>query len=344
MDSPITPSAASNPTTVLVTGGAGYIGSHTAKALRQAGHTAVIYDNLSAGHHEAVLGAPLIVGDTGDVEAVRRAIRESGATAVMHFAAWLSVGDSVRDPVGYYRNNVMGTLGTLEAMAAEGCTRFIFSSTCAVYGEPRETPIRETHPTAPINAYGQTKLAVEQALPHFERAYGIRSIALRYFNAAGADPDGELGEDHDPEAHVIPRAIDAALGRGSFEVFGEDYETPDGTCLRDYVHVTDLAAAHLLALDALRGGASSTQYNLGNGHPTSVKAVISSVEKVAGRPVPFTVGTRRPGDPAVLYASSERLKRELGWRPRFEEIDTIVETAWRWREAHPHGYRSKVIA
>jgi UDP-glucose-4-epimerase GalE len=262
----------------------------------------------------------------------------------MHFAAWLSVGDSVHDPAGYYRNNVVGTLATLEAMAAEGCRAFIFSSTCAVYGEPVEVPISETHQNAPINAYGQTKLAIEQALPHYERAYGIRSIRLRYFNAAGADPDGELGEDHDPEAHVIPRAIDAALGRGSFEVFGEDYDTPDGTCLRDYVHVTDLAAAHLLALDALRDGASSTEYNLGNGHPTSVKAVISSVEKVAGRPVPFTVGTRRPGDPGVLFASSERLKRDLGWRPRFEEIDTIVETAWRWREAHPNGYRSKVIA
>ena len=198
---------------MLVTGGAGYIGSHAAKALRRAGYETVIYDNLSAGHREAALGAPLIEGDIRDVDAVRRAIRESGASAVMHFAAWLAVSDSVRDPVGYYRNNVVGTLGTLEAMAAEGCRRFVFSSTCAVYGEPIETPIAETHPTSPINAYGQTKLAIEHALPHFERAYGIASIRLRYFNAAGADPEGELGEDHAPEIHVIPARVRGRLGR-----------------------------------------------------------------------------------------------------------------------------------
>jgi nucleoside-diphosphate-sugar epimerase len=204
--------AVPEPTTILVTGGAGYIGSHAAKALRRAGHRVVIYDNLSAGHREAALGAPLIEGDTRDVEAVRHALRESGATAVMHFAAWLSVPDSVRDPAGYYRNNVAGTMATLEAMAAEGRRQFVFSSTCAVYGEPVKTPIDETHPTVPVNAYGQTKLAVEHALPHFERAYGIRSVCLRYFNAAGADPEGELGEDHAPEIHVIPRAIAAACG------------------------------------------------------------------------------------------------------------------------------------
>jgi UDP-glucose-4-epimerase GalE len=330
---------------VLVTGGAGYIGSHAVKALRQQGTDVIVFDNFSAGHRLATAHASVTVeGDIRDVAALREVIRQHRVEAVMHFAASLSVGESVRNPAAYYENNVVGALRVLDAMVAERVPHLVFSSTAAVFGDPVETPITELHPKQPINAYGETKLAVERALPHYERAYGLRSIALRYFNAAGADPDGELGEDHDPEAHVIPRAIDAALGRGSFEVFGEDYETPDGTCLRDYVHVTDLAAAHLLALDALRGGASSTQYNLGNGHPTSVKAVISSVEKVAGRPVPFTVATRRPGDPAVLYASSERLKRELGWGPRFEEIDTIVETAWRWRKAHPHGYRSKVNA
>ena len=239
---------------MLVTGGAGYIGSHAAKALRRPAIASSIYDNLSAGHREAALGAPLIEGDIGDVDAVRRALRDTGATAVMHFAAWLNVADSVRDPVGYYRNNVIGTLATLEAMAAEGVPHFVFSSTCAVYGEPVETPLRETHPTAPINAYGQTKLAIEHALPHYERAYGMRSIRLRYFNAAGADPDGELGEDHAPEIHVIPRAFEAATGGTPLQIFGEDYPTPDGTCLRDYIHVTDLADAHVRALRSARAG------------------------------------------------------------------------------------------
>jgi UDP-glucose-4-epimerase GalE len=226
----------------------------------------------------------------------------------------------------------------LEAMVAADARHLIFSSTAATFGNPVETPITEEHPQRPINSYGETKLAIERALPHYERAYGLRSVTLRYFNAAGADPDGELGEDHAPELHVIPRAIDAALGRDSFQVFGDDYDTPDGTCLRDYIHVTDLAAAHALALDALRDGGPSATYNLGNGRPTSVRAVLDAVERTTGRAVPFTMGTRRPGDPAVLFASSDRIKRELGWRPRFEDIGTIVETAWRWREAHPRGY------
>ena len=332
--------AAANPTTVLVTGGAGYIGSHTAKALRAAGHRVVIYDNLSAGHREAVLGAPVVEGDIGDVDAVRRAIRESGASAVMHFAAWLSVGDSVRDPVGYYRNNVMGTLGTLEAMAAEGCRQFVFSSTCAVYGEPVETPIRETHPTNPINSYGQTKLAVEHALPHFERAYGIRSIRLRYFNAAGADPEGQLGEDHSPEIHVIPRAFEAASGGAPMEIFGEDYPTPDGTCLRDYIHVVDLADAHVRALARLQEGGASNSYNVGTEHPSSVKDVIAAVERVTGRTVARRSGPRRPGDPAVLYASAAKIREELGWVPQRPALDTIVADAWRWHSAHPHGFGS----
>ena len=326
---------------ILVTGGAGYIGSHAVKALRAAGHHAVIYDNLSAGHREAALGAPLIEGDIRDVDAVRRAIRETGATAVMHFAAWLSVPDSVRDPVGYYRNNVLGTLGTLEAMAAENCLHFVFSSTCATYGEPVETPLRETHPTAPINAYGQTKLAVEHALPHFERAYGIRSIRLRYFNAAGADPDGQLGEDHSPEIHVIPRALEAVQGGQTLDIFGEDYPTPDGTCLRDYIHVVDLADAHLRALTWLaRGGASGT-YNVGTERPTSVKDVIAAVERVTGRDVTRRSAPRRPGDPAVLYASAERIRADFGWRPSRPDIDTIVADAWRSHSTHPYGFRGE---
>lgn len=334
--------AGTDQATILVTGGAGYIGSHAAKALRRAGYQTVIYDNLSAGHREAALGAPLIHGDISDVDAVRRALRESRASAVMHFAAWLAVSDSVRDPVGYYRNNVLGTLATLEAMAAERCQRFVFSSTCAVYGEPVETPISESHPTAPINAYGQTKLAIEHALPHFERAYGIRSIRLRYFNAAGADPDGELGEDHSPEIHVIPRAIEAATGGAPIDVFGEDYATPDGTCLRDYIHVADLADAHIRALRRLEQGGASATYNVGTEQPTSVREVIAAVERVTGRQVAHRSAARRPGDPAVLYAAAGLIRRELGWSAKRASLDTIVGDAWRWHQSRPRGFRSAV--
>ena len=325
---------------VVVTGGAGYIGSHAVKALRARGAEVVVYDSLVAGHRSAVAlaGARLEIGDIHDTARLRQVIEETGADAVMHFAAWLSVGDSVRDPIGYYKNNVAGALSVLEAMAGGGATYFIFSSTAATFGNPIQTPITEDHPQRPINAYGETKLAVERALPHFETAYGLKWTALRYFNAAGADPDGLLGEDHDPEIHVIPRAIDAALGRASFAIYGTDYDTPDGTCLRDYIHVSDLASAHLLALDALRAERPSTAFNLGNGRPTSVRQIVEAVERVTGRKVPAAVADRRPGDPAVLYASSEKIRRELGWDPQLEDIDVIVETAFRWREAHPTGY------
>ena len=325
---------------VVVTGGAGYIGSHAVKALRAAGADVVIYDNLSAGHRGAAdaTGARLEVGDIHDVARLRDVLTRHGADAVMHFAAWLSVPDSVGDPLGYYGNNVDGALAVLRAMADAGAKHFIFSSTAATFGNPVQTPITEDHPQQPINPYGETKLAVERALPHIERAHGIRWTALRYFNAAGADPDGMLGEDHDPETHVVPRAIDAALGRATFAMFGCDYDTPDGSCLRDYIHVTDLASAHVLALDALRSGAPSAAYNLGNGRPTSVREVIASVERVTGRKVPVAVGDRRPGDPAVLFASSDRIRRALGWRPAYEALDVIVETAYRWRAAHPDGY------
>jgi len=322
-----------------VTGGAGYVGSHSAKALGRAGHRVVIFDNLSAGHREAALGAPLIEGDVRDIDAVRRAIRESGATALMHFAASLDVAASVRDPAAYYRNNVGGALATLEAMAAEGCRQLVFSSTCAVYGEPARLPLDETHPTVPVNAYGQTKLAVEQALPHFERAYGIRSIALRYFNAAGADPETELGEAHAPEIHAIPRAIQAAGGGPLFEIFGEDYPTPDGTCIRDYVHVSDLADAHLRALSRLQAGGASATYNVGTERPASVREMVAVVERVVGRPVPRRGVPRRPGDPAVLYASAARIREELGWIPQRASLEVIVADAWRWHSRHPHGFQ-----
>ncbi len=333
--------------TVLVTGGAGYIGSHGARALASSGHRVVVYDDLSAGHEEAVralagrFGDGAIAferGNTREVDRLRAVIREHHVEAVMHFAAWLSVGESVRDPIGYYRNNVTGALSVLEAMAAQGVSAFVFSSTAAVFGNPVETPITEAHPTQPINAYGETKLAVERALPHFERAYGIRSVVLRYFNAAGADPEGDLGEDHNPELHLIPLALAAADGGTPLKVFGEDYPTPDGTCLRDYIHVSDLADAHVRALGHLQAGGQPVSYNLGNGRPTSVRQVIEAVERVTGRRVAWSAAPRREGDAAVLFASSARITRDLGWTPRFEDIDTIVRTAAAWRERHPKGF------
>jgi UDP-glucose-4-epimerase GalE len=326
---------------VLVTGGAGYIGSHACKALHRAGYRVVAFDNLIAGHRAAVRFGELVEGDIADTGAVRAALRRHEISAVMHFAALLDVGESVREPAKYYRTNVTGALSVLEAMAAESVGRFVFSSTCATYGEPLETPIAETHPQKPINSYGESKLAVERALPHFERAHGIRFVALRYFNASGADPDGEIGEDHSPEIHVIPRAIEAATGGRGLQVFGDDYPTPDGTCLRDYVHVTDLADAHVKALERIAGGAPSGAYNLGTGRPHSVREVIDTVARVAGREVPWTLAPRRAGDPAVLYAAADEARRALGWTPRFGDLDTIVRTAWDWHRAHPQGYDGK---
>jgi len=321
-----------------VTGGAGYIGSHASKALHRAGYDVVVYDNLAAGHRAAARFGGLVEGDITDVSTVRDALRTHDVFAVMHFAALLDVGESVREPGRYYRNNVTGALSVLEAMAAESVKYFIFSSTCATYGEPIETPIAETHPQSPINSYGETKLAVERALPHFERAYGIHSVALRYFNAAGADPEGEIGEDHSPEIHLIPRAIDAATGGPGLKVFGDDYPTPDGTCLRDYIHVTDLAEAHVCALDAAVETGRSGAYNLGTGQPHSVREVIDTVERVTGRPVPWTLAPRRPGDPAVLYATPQKARAELHWTPRYADLDVIIRTAWDWHRTHPQGY------
>jgi len=321
-----------------VTGGAGYIGSHAAKALHRAGYHVVVYDNLVAGHRGAVKFGDFIQGDVTDVAALRTTLRRHDIGAVMHFAAFLDVAESVREPVRYYRNNVLGALTVLEAMVVEGVSLFVFSSTCATYGEPIETPITESHPQHPINSYGETKLAVERALPHFERAHGLRWTALRYFNAAGADPEGELGEDHSPEIHVIPRAIEAATGGPGLQVFGDDYPTPDGTCLRDYIHVTDLADAHVRALEAVAETGKSGAYNLGTGQPHSVREVIDAVSRVAGTPVPWTVAPRRPGDPAVLYAAPQKAQAELHWTAQYADLDTIVRTAWNWRRTHPHGY------
>jgi UDP-glucose 4-epimerase len=338
---------------VLVAGGAGYIGSFAVRALLAAGREVVVFDSLAQGHREAIdrLAAvtpdgaarlSLVIGDVRDRALVREVLVTHGVDAVMHFAAWLLVGESVSRPVEYYENNVSGTLGVLGAMADTGVTQFIFSSTAATFGEPQTAPIDEDHPQRPINTYGETKLAIERALPHFERAYGLRSVVLRYFNAAGADPDGLLGEHHDPEVHLIPRAIDAVLGGEPLAIFGDDYPTPDGTCLRDYVHVVDLADAHVRALAHLSNGGSSRAYNLGIGRPFSVKEVLSTVERVTGSPVPHRVEARRPGDPAVLYASNARIRRDLGWEPRFGELEAIVDSAWQWRRRHRRGYATDV--
>jgi UDP-glucose-4-epimerase GalE len=322
----------------LVTGGAGYIGSHAAKALSRAGYRVVVFDSLVAGHRAAARYGEFVEGDVTDLPAVRAALRRYGVFAVMHFAAFLDVGESVREPIRYYANNVVGALRVLEAMAAESVRYFVFSSTCATYGEPCETPIVETHPQRPINSYGETKLAVERALPHFERAYDLRWVSLRYFNAAGADPGGEIGEDHSPEIHLIPRAIRAATGGPELEVFGDDYPTPDGTCLRDYIHVADLADGHIRALEALVRTGTSDAYNLGTGHPHSVREVIETVQREIGRDVRWRIGSRRSGDPAVLYAAASKAQADLGWKPRFALLGSIVHSAWEWHRSHPHGY------
>jgi UDP-glucose-4-epimerase GalE len=324
---------------VVVTGGAGYIGSHAVRALVDAGHAVAVLDDLSAGHAAALPpGVPLVRAAIHDRAAVHQLLVDHRADAVMHFAAWLKVGESVQQPIEYYKNNVTGTLCVLDAMRDAGVRRFIFSSTCAVYGEPELVPMTETLPKNPINAYGETKLTIERALPHLERAHGLKWIALRYFNAAGAHPDGTIGEDHADEIHLIPLAIRAANGGPPLKVFGEDYPTPDGTCLRDYIHVCDLADAHLRALDALERGAASDAYNVGTGTPHSVKSVIDTVSRVVGRPVAWLSAPRRPGDPAVLYASSDRAQRELGWQPQYIDLEVLVRHAWQWHSTHPRGY------
>lgn len=325
---------------ILVSGGAGYIGSHTVLALRERGREVLVLDDLSEGHEAALLGAPLARGSMMDQDFVRGVFRENEISAVFHFAARCYVGESVTDPGKYYRHNVVGTMNLLDAMVETGVKRFVLSSTCATYGEPERIPITEDLPQSPINPYGATKLIDEWMLRDYHRAHGIESVALRYFNAAGADPQGRLGEDHDPETHLIPLVLDAAEGRrDSLTVFGEDYPTPDGTCIRDYVHVTDLAEAHVLALLAMEQGSVGTRaYNLGNAAGTSVLEVIRAVEEVTGKKVPYVVGERRPGDPPRLVGSAAKIEAELGWKPRFGDIRTIVETAHRWHTSHPDGF------
>lgn len=316
---------------VLVTGGAGYIGSHACKALAQAGYTPISYDNLACGHPWAVRWGPLEIGDISDRQQLDSLIEKYKPHAVMHFASYADVGESVRDPQKYYRNNLVGTLTLLEAIRDHGIDKLVFSSTCATYGIPQAATIHEEHPQQPINPYGASKLMIERILQDFDRAYGLRSIILRYFNAAGADLDAEIGEAHDPETHLIPLVLDAARGtRSAITVFGDDYETTDGTCIRDYIHVTDLANAHVLALRSLEAGSASAAYNLANGRGFSVKEVISAVEAVTGRRVPIIIGARRAGDPARLVGNAAKAGRELGWSPEHQSLSTIVESAWRW--------------
>ncbi|MFM7364617.1 MAG: UDP-glucose 4-epimerase GalE [Cuspidothrix sp.] len=321
---------------ILVTGGAGYIGSHTVLALKQAGYNVVILDNLVYGHRdlvEQVLQVELIAGDTSDRPLLDHLFQSRNFTAVMHFSAYAYVGESVTDPAKYYRNNVLGTLILLESMLAASIKKFVFSSTCATYGVPNFIPITENHPQNPINPYGATKLMVEKILADFDVAYNFKSVCFRYFNAAGANPQGLLGEDHNPETHLIPLILQTALGqRESIAIFGTDYPTPDGTCIRDYIHVNDLADAHILGLEYLLNGGESEVFNLGNGNGFSVKQVIATAEDVTGMVISVKECDRRPGDPPALIGTSEKARKILNWQPKYPGIKDIVAHAWQWHQ------------
>jgi UDP-arabinose 4-epimerase len=322
---------------VLVVGGAGYIGSQTAKAVAAAGLEPIVFDNLVYGHEWAVKWGPLVRGDLADRALLTDVMKRHRVDAVIHFAAYAYVGESVTNPRKYFGNNVSGSLNLLDAMLDAGVRDVVFSSTCATYGEPQRVPIAEDHPQNPVNPYGETKLAVEKMLHWYAQAYGLRYAALRYFNAAGADPDGEVGETHDPETHLIPLALEAAVGTGELAIFGTDYPTPDGTAIRDYIHVADLADAHLRALAKLRDGTPALRLNLGTGQGQSVRAVIAAVERVTGKPVRTREVGRRAGDPPALVADARQAGAVLGWKPRYAELDAIVEHAVRWRA---HGKRA----
>lgn len=318
---------------ILVCGGAGYIGSHINKELNKQGYETIVFDNLVYGHREAVRWGKFIQGDLANIADIEAVFSQHKIEAVFHFAAYAYVGESVAEPEKYYYNNVVNTLNLLQVMRKHGCNKIIFSSTCATYGEPERVPITEEMAQHPINPYGMTKLTVECIFADYQKAYGLQFVVLRYFNAAGADPDGEIGESHDPETHLIPLVLDAASGlRSDIKVFGTDYETLDGSCVRDYIHVTDLASAHLLALHYLEQGNQGDFFNLGNTVGTSVLEVVDSVRKITGKEFTVTLADRRPGDPARLVGSSEKAKRVLGWKPEYADIDTIIRHAWYWHE------------
>ena len=323
---------------VLVIGGAGYIGSHAVKHLARSGHQPWVYDNLEQGHAKAVPAGKLIQGDLLDRAKLEQTLRDKQIEAVMHFAAYALVGESVNEPAKYYRNNVVGTLSVLDAMRTVGVKKIVFSSTCAIFGEPEKVPMNEDLPKRPVSPYGTTKLIIEHALADYSAAYGIGYAALRYFNAAGASADGDLGEDHNPESHLIPIVLQVALGqRDKITIFGEDYPTPDGSCIRDYIHVDDLADAHVRALEKLTDG-SQLQINLGTGKGFSVKEVIETCRKVTGHAIPYVVGPRRAGDPPELVADPTKALKVLGWKAQRPDLHTIVSDAWRWHSAHPQGY------
>lgn len=325
----------------LVCGGAGYIGSHMAAYLIENNKDAVVLDNLEKGHKEAVDTAHIkfYLGDLRDKEILDKVFSENNIDSVIDFAAYSLVSESVQNPLKYFENNISSTVNLLEAMKNHNVKYIVFSSTAAAYGEPESIPIVETDKTCPVNPYGESKLAVEKILKWCDKAYGIKYTALRYFNAAGAHESGKIGEDHNPESHLIPIILEAASGkREKIKIFGDDYDTQDGSCVRDYVHVTDLASAHLLALERLKRGGESSVYNLGNGKGFSVKEVVEMARKVTGKNIKAEIAERRPGDPAILIASSEKAKKELGWKPKYDSLQSIIATAWKWHESHPNGY------
>jgi UDP-glucose 4-epimerase len=324
---------------ILVVGGAGYIGSHMVKQLHNQGMEVVTFDSLETGFEDAVRYGTLIKGDLKDSQALEQLFSSNDFDAVMHFASYIQVGESVREPAMYYKNNVSNTLNLLDAMVKHGVKHFVFSSTAAIFGSPSYTPIDEEHPRAPINPYGRSKLMIEQILKDYDHAYGLKSACLRYFNAAGADPEGELGERHDPETHLIPLILQAASGRRpSITIFGTDYDTPDGTCIRDYIHINDLCDAHMLALNKIRNEGNSVRFNLGNGDGYSVKEVLTTAEAVVGKSIPVEYGERRAGDPDRLIADSSRARKELGWNPVYSSLEDIITHAWQWEKK-----QSKII-
>ncbi|OCL28747.1 UDP-glucose 4-epimerase GalE [Orenia metallireducens] len=325
---------------ILVTGGAGYIGSHVVKELLDTKHQVITYDNLQKGHKEAILGGIFVKGDLADKALLDQTFKKYDIDAVIHLAADSLVGESMEKPAKYYQNNVINGLNLLDTMIANDVKKIVFSSTAAVYGDVKEIPITEDLSKKPTSVYGKSKLFFEEIMQDYDQAYGLKYISLRYFNASGADESGKIGEDHNPESHLIPIVLQKALGlREKLAIFGTDYPTRDGSCVRDYIHVTDLAQAHILSVNALAEGKASTIYNLGNGDGYSVKEVIATASEVVGTNIEAVIGNRRPGDPATLIASSNRIKRELGWNPQYGDLKTIIETAWKWHKNHPNGFK-----
>jgi UDP-glucose 4-epimerase len=325
---------------LLITGGAGYIGSHTVRELqRQGGYEVVVFDNLAYGHKEAVKDCPLVVGDLLDQQEIEKVFEQNKFAGVIHFAAYALAGESMKEPAKYFKNNILGGLNLLEAMKNFGVKYIVFSSTCAIYGYPKKLPVGEEQEKKPVSVYGESKLAFEKILGWYDQIYGIKNVSLRYFNACGASLDGSIGEDHNPETHIIPVAMQAALGhREKFTIFGNDYNTPDRTCIRDYIQVIDLARAHLKALEYLFSGNKSNYFNVGTGKGYSNKEILEMIKKISGVNFPVEIGARRPGDPDAIYADNSKIKKILNWEPKYSDLKTIIKTAWNWHKSHPNGY------